>query len=84
MTQTSNPVDQAYAQAEQNADLASQLLWAASQADGYRRQRLIEEAKVLVAAVKDWITPESPEEAHTALRELNNVLAQFEVESKPN
>jgi hypothetical protein len=55
----------------------------ASEAEGFRRQVLIERAKIHLSALQDWITPESPEEAHTALRELNNVLAKLE-ESKPN
>lgn len=83
MTQTAKSHDPAYAQAEQDADLASQLLLAASQSEGYRQQRLVEEAKILVAKVQDWITPESPEEAHAALQELTNLLTQFE-SSKPN
>ena len=82
MTQTSKVPSRA--RAEVHADVASQLLLEASQAEGFRRQALIERAKIHLSALQDWITPESPEEAHTALRELNNVLAQFKVESKPN
>lgn len=52
-----------------HADVASQLLFEASQAEeGSRRQELVEKAKVHMAALQDWITPEAPEEAHVALR----------------
>ena len=58
----------------------------ASQTEGFRRQVLIEKTKLHVIALQDWITihtTEAPEEAHTTLRELTNLLAQFD-ESKPN
>jgi hypothetical protein len=83
MTQTAKYHDPTYAQAEQDADLASQLLVSAYQSEGYRRQRLVEEAKILVAKVQNWITPESPQEAHVAVKELSSLIAQFEA-SKPN
>lgn len=83
MTQTSK-INPAQARAEVHADVASQLLLEASQAKGFRRQVLVARAKIHLSALQDWVTPEAPPEAHTALQELNNVLAQFEMESKPN
>jgi len=83
MTQTRNPIDPAQARAEVHADVASKLLMEASQAEGSRRQALVEKAKLHLSALQDWITPEAPEEAHGTLRELTTVLAQFE-EAKPN
>jgi hypothetical protein len=65
--------------AEQHAENASLLLMEASNADGPRRQELVDSARDHLNQVKSWVavTPEAPQEAHDAVREVSAALALF-------
>ena len=78
MTQTDSLKEAAQVRAEANADVASQLLLEAVDAKPARQQELVEQARIHVAAVQSWITPDSPQEAHDALRELTAAIKLFE------
>ena len=77
MTQTNNPIDLSRVRAEVNADVASRLLMEAYEKTGQSRKSLVDAAKLHVAALQEWVTPEAPPEAHQALQELTSLLEQF-------
>ena len=80
MNQTTNQKAPGQLKAEQHADRASLLLLDAANTDGQLRQELVDAAKTHLNQVKSWVvvTPEAPQEAHDAVREMSAALELFE------
>ena len=79
MNQTNNQKAPGQLKAEQHAEKASLLLVDAANTEGPLRQELVNAAKVHLNQVSSWVavTPEAPQEAHDAVRELTATLALF-------
>jgi hypothetical protein len=80
MTDNQSKKNPGQIKAEEHANLAGILLVDAANIEGPRQQELVAEAKNHLNLVESWlsVTPEAPEEARVAVKELTTALNLFE------